>query len=97
MRHKILSKTLHWMLRCVPDSANAAGTKFPCALIEDNCELHFITRLQLQPILNFFYVEEEFLAFTNFICDEAKLQWQKPNSEERIYNLTSNMSDSVSP
>lgn len=79
----------------VPDSANAAGTKFSYALIEDNCELHFITHLQLQPILNFFYVEEEFLAFTNFICDEAKLQWQKPNSAKRIDDLTPNTSESV--
>lgn len=61
----------------VPDSAYIAGTELPCALIEDNCELHFVTSLELQTVLDFFHVEEQFLAFTNFICDEAKLRRRK--------------------
>lgn len=66
-------KILHWLPESVPDSAYVAGTKFSCALIEDNCELHFVTSLELQTVLYFFHMEEQFLAFTNFICDKAKL------------------------
>lgn len=76
-RSKPFSKILHWLLESVPDSAYVAGTKFPCALIEDNCELHFVTSLELQTVLYFFHMEEQFLAFANFICDEAKLQRRK--------------------
>lgn len=85
-----VSKSLHWLLGSVPDSAYIAGTKFPCALVEDDCELHLITRLELQTILHLFYVEEQFFAFTNFICDETKLQRGKTNSEKRHFNLTLN-------
>lgn len=72
-RSKPLSKIFHWLPESVPDSAYVAGTKFSCALIEDNCELHFVTSLELQTVLYFLHVEEQFLAFTNFVCDEAKL------------------------
>lgn len=86
-----VSKNLHWLLGSVPDSAYIAGTKFPCALVEDDCELNLITRLELQTILHLFYVEEQFFAFTNFICDETKLQRGKTNSEQRHFNLTLNI------
>lgn len=76
-RSKLLPKMLQWLLESVPDSAYIAGTKFSCALIEDDCELHLVARLELQTILHFFYMEEQFLAFTNFICDETKLQCGK--------------------
>lgn len=65
-------------LETVPDSAYIAGTTFSCALIEDNWELHLISSLELQAILNFFDVEEQLLALTNFICYEAKLRETKP-------------------
>lgn len=68
----------------VPDSAYVAGTEFSCALIEDNCELHFITSLELQTVLYFFHVEEQFLAFTNFICDEAKLRRRRQIQRKEI-------------
>lgn len=71
----------------VPDSAYVAGTKFPCALIEDNCELHLVTSLELQTVLYFLHVEEQFLAFTNFICDEAKLR--RPKQIQRKNNVVS--------
>lgn len=61
----------------VPDSAYIAGTTFSCALIEDNWELHLIPSLELQAILHFFYMEEQLLAFTNFIRYEAKLRETK--------------------
>lgn len=57
----------------LPDSAYVAGTTFSCALIEDNWELHLIPGLELKAILDFFYMKEQLLALTNFICDEAKL------------------------
>lgn len=63
----------HCPLEPLPDSAYVAGTTFSRALIEDNRELHLIPGLELQAILHFFYMEEQLLAFTNFICDEAKL------------------------
>lgn len=61
----------------VPDSAYVAGTTFSCALIKDNWELHLIPSLELQAILDFFYMEEQLLALTNFIRYEAKLRERK--------------------
>lgn len=70
----------HGWLLSLPDSAYVAGTTFSCALIEDNWELHLIPSLELQAILHFFYMEEQLLALTNFICDEAKLRETKISS-----------------
>lgn len=85
-----VSRSLHWLLGSVPDSAYVAGTEFPCALVEDHCELHLIARLELQTILHLFYVEEQFFAFTNFICDETKLQRGKSNSKKSHFSWTLN-------
>ena len=72
----------------LPDSANIAGTTFSCALIKDDRELHLIPGLELQAILHFFYVEEQFLALTDLICDEAKLGTTKRNVEISIPSLS---------
>lgn len=61
----------------LPDSAYVAGTKFSRALIEDHCELHLVASLELQTVLYFFHVEEQFLAFADFVCDKAKLRRRK--------------------
>lgn len=82
-----VSKSRHWLLGSVPDSAYVAGTEFPRALVEDYCELHLIARLELQTILHLFDVEEQFFAFTNFIGDETKLQRGKNKFRETTFQL----------
>lgn len=58
---------------CVPDSAHVAGTTFSCALIKDDCKLDLVPSLELQAVLHLFDVEEQPLALTHFVCNEAKL------------------------
>lgn len=75
LRTKIQTQfIIQCLLEFLPDSADIAGTTFSCALVEDNWELHLVPSLKLQAILHFFYMEEQLLALTNFIGDEAKLQ-----------------------
>lgn len=57
----------------VPDSAHVAGTTFSCALIEDDCKLHLVPGLELQAVLHLLDMEEQPLALTHFVCNEAKL------------------------
>lgn len=57
----------------IPDSAHVAGTTFSCALIENDCKLHLVPGLELQAILHLFDVEEQPLALTHLVRNEAKL------------------------
>lgn len=57
-----------------PDTPHVTGTAFSCALVQDYRELHFIPSLELHTILDFFDMEEELFAVTNFIVNETKLK-----------------------
>lgn len=46
-------------------------------MIEDDCKLHLVPGLELQAILHLFDVEEQPLALTHFVCNEAKLGGKK--------------------
>lgn len=48
-------------------------------MIEDNRKLHLIPTLELQAILDFFYMEEQFLVLTNFIQYKTELGGKKKN------------------
>lgn len=62
--------------QCVtsPDSAHIAGTALAGALVEDDRELHLVSRLQLQAVLHLLHVEEQLLALAHLVRDETKLQ-----------------------
>lgn len=61
-----------------PDTPHVTGTAFSCALVQDYRELHFIPSLELHTILDFFDMEEELFAVTNFIVNETKLKSNTP-------------------